>query len=261
MKCALCLRPGKLVVSYLLPAALYRALSGSNGEPVTVSEATALQTSKQVCRHLLCLECEQRFNFFGENYVLKNYFNGSTFCFRDQILSHAPRLSSPDCKVFDVRSVQLNAEMIVYFASSIFWRASVTPWKVTRDTLFSNLGNEYEEKLRLFLLGLSPFPKECSLYVLVTDDPAPKQISIFPKREKHPWGFMHRFYIPGMTFALNVGKALPRSNRQFCLKRTSSIFFVDSKHDVGTLTGREWIQTIQPKGRLAKAIKGAETIA
>src|ERR1700722_3761904 len=67
--CRLCLAEADLCDSHYLGKRLY-ALLGTDGEqPVLISPSRVIQTNQQIRDHLLCAECEQRFNDGGERYA------------------------------------------------------------------------------------------------------------------------------------------------------------------------------------------------
>jgi hypothetical protein len=62
-----------------MPAALYamtRRQGGALGNPVLVTRQGDVQTSRQYWSHLLCGECEERFNRNGERYAMTQVDNG-----------------------------------------------------------------------------------------------------------------------------------------------------------------------------------------
>ena len=70
-KCALCLEAGELRDSHFLPAGFYRILreGAPTANPVFVNKMSAIMSSAQARAHLLCAECERRFNDGGEDWV------------------------------------------------------------------------------------------------------------------------------------------------------------------------------------------------
>src|SRR6266545_1022909 len=77
--CRLCLQTGQLQNSHLLPKALSKLLTtlakasaASNANPIAITPAVALQTSRQVCDYLLCAACEDLLSKGGEKWVVGN---------------------------------------------------------------------------------------------------------------------------------------------------------------------------------------------
>ena len=72
-ECRLCKLTAELKNSHFIPAAFYKAAKRSDPnqeDPIVVTKNVVLQTSKQATAHLLCGECEDRFNKSGEKWTL-----------------------------------------------------------------------------------------------------------------------------------------------------------------------------------------------
>ena len=136
--CGLCLQKKELQNSHLLPAALYRQLrepsDGSDPNPIVVTRSRAFTSSKQVSSPFLCTDCELRLSVKGENYVLTQCAKrNGTFKFRELLQSASP-LCVDDMNqtaVYDVqRLLDTKVDQYLYFAASVFWRASARSWKM-----------------------------------------------------------------------------------------------------------------------------------
>jgi hypothetical protein len=69
--CKLCLSEGELRQSHLWPAALYALIKKTEDEsPVVMTPKIVLATDRQIWSHLLCGDCEQRLNKYGETYAM-----------------------------------------------------------------------------------------------------------------------------------------------------------------------------------------------
>lgn len=143
--CALCLKEKLLQSSHLLPKALYRFVIGSNQDPnpVIVTPTSAWQSSKQVEAHLLCSDCEQLFHRRGEDWTLRQCYRGQRrFRLQETLARAAPLADFGDALVFAAARIPaIDIGQLVYFAASVFWRASaiagmhrIIIWKI------SNLG-------------------------------------------------------------------------------------------------------------------------
>ncbi len=136
--CRLCLTPAELQDSHLLPKALYKLLKNAaasdgqkNPNPVVVNKKIALKTSAQVSDHLLCKQCEARFSTDGEKWMLENcWHSDSDFPLRSTLESETPvYVGHSGLSIYEGATISgVNIAKIVYFAASVFWRASAHKW-------------------------------------------------------------------------------------------------------------------------------------
>src|ERR1700728_1910200 len=76
--CHLCKATAPLVRSHILPAGLYRKLldhGAKNSNPFHVSNGKAIQSSRQITKHLLCERCERRLNDNGERWMIAKCYD------------------------------------------------------------------------------------------------------------------------------------------------------------------------------------------
>jgi hypothetical protein len=131
--CALCRAVAPLCDSHLMPTAVFRLLrrlAGTNRHPIVFGPGYAYQTSRQMKAHLLCRDCEARFDQRGEKWVMANCHRGAnSFKLRTAITSRPPDELWKDIRVYSLTNNpilgQSAADMLVYFALSVFWRAGV----------------------------------------------------------------------------------------------------------------------------------------
>src|SRR4051794_14235586 len=79
--CGLCLETADIQKSHLVPAAMYRNASDHNrGQPNVekVDKQGHRRVVRQVFAPLLCLKCEGRISKGGENWMMRQIWNGST---------------------------------------------------------------------------------------------------------------------------------------------------------------------------------------
>lgn len=193
--CGLCKESVQsLKESHFIPARFYRAMTRSHNGYTSATPRIATNTSRQVWSYLLCGDCEGKFNKKGEDWVLKNYLNISQI------------------KNIDVQK-------LVYFATSIFWRASAYSWHlpVGQPSVYPLQFGPYSEKLRNFLMGNSPFPDEASLGIFISQNPQHDCV-IFPEEGDRISGGFRRyaFFIPGITFVLCLGQKIPSDLKNEC---------------------------------------------
>jgi hypothetical protein len=211
-KCGLCLKVDKLQNSHLFPAALYKRLRqsdlGSDSNPVVVTKRSSITTSRQISSKFLCEACEQRFTRNGENYVLAQCaLPDGTFDLRDKLRKSSPIESMEPLSIYDVQALLGDAvEHYVYFAASIFWRASAHVWKISGQQVGSIcLGERYQEEFRLYLTGEAEFPANARIFLHVSSEETPDQATVAPCTFRIEKVHRHKFYIPGLLFILFLG--------------------------------------------------------
>jgi hypothetical protein len=238
-RCRLCLETKELKRSHYMPAALYDlAKRAGSANPVVVTQEVAIQISNQAQADLLCSECEERLNNGGETWVLRNRWLSETQSPLHAVLAAATPVpgSRDEVAVYEGGTTAgLDMDKLVYFAASVFWRGAVYDWRIRNlGTTRLDLG-PYEEELRLFLLGEAEFPKDAVLVVTVSGSPQVlhNEFVMFPFLKHHEVQYRsYKFMIPGMTFTLLTGKALPEYMRVGCAVRSPQRYvFTGSKMD------------------------------
>jgi hypothetical protein len=131
----LCLKSRELKASHCLPAALYRLARDpgrKDPNPVVIKPASTITSSRQVSSHFLCEACEQRFSSGGESLVLAECARSRTeFKLRQRIMKLSPleKSDDPSFAVYDAHAALGGAlDNYLYFAASVFWRASAHKW-------------------------------------------------------------------------------------------------------------------------------------
>ncbi len=251
----------KLKNSHFIPSAFYKAAKKSDPDhenPVVVTKNIVMQTSKQATAPLLCGECEDRFNKFGEKWTLANCWQGDdAFPLRTAILARPPSYTKPGFSIYDtVGLAGVDQQRLVYFGASIFWRASIQDWHLVESGPKLELG-PYEEQLRLFLLGRADFPTDAAFVLSMSGekDVRASSMAIFPYYKNHNKDCrQYNFTMNGLTFDLFVGNSLPPACRGMCLLRSPNqpVFMaalMDSQviKEFGTM-----LATAKPVGKLAK---------
>lgn len=217
-QCGLCRRTKKLQDSHLLPAAAYklsRIESRSDPNPVVITKGRSFTTSRQVSAYFLCNECEDKFSRNGERYVLKHCARPSgEFRLREILEKEHPVCVDSRFKVYDVKGLLgRRVEQYVYFAASVFWRASAHSWKMEdRHLNLISLGAKYQEQFRLYLLGKTGFPANARIFVHVWGDKEIDSTTIFPCTFRVKGVWRHKFCIPGLTFILFLSNDVPKKH-------------------------------------------------
>jgi hypothetical protein len=211
-RCGLCRNSRELVVSHLMPAAAYRSAQGLRVGTTAVVRRKAFFTSKQVSAPLLCNDCEQRFHREGEDDVLAQIYQpDGQFKLRELLQAARPIESRREGAVYDVQPLLgKRAESYLYFAISIFWRASARRWKLDRDWLDRIHLGPYQEAFRQYLLNEALFPQHTRVYVFVAQEVQPTRAVVVPCTSRIDNAYRHEFYIPGIHFALVLGQHVPQ---------------------------------------------------
>ncbi len=208
-----------------MPKALYRLVRKSlpgNPNPVIMTPRRSYSSDQQIADPLLCRECEDLFNKNGEKWVLENGYRGkNSFIIRKELMKSQPVWSDARSFIYSIRTIpSIDIAKLVYFAASIFWRASVCVWKLDGQRVTIDLGREYNEQLRLFLLGQTELPTQAAIWVGLGVSEAPFIGFVFPFGGRQNGYYMYRFVIPGMMFNIFLGKRLPLEIRSMCILRS-----------------------------------------
>ncbi len=260
--CSLCLQEKKLENSHLIPKSIYKAVrnaySNENGGGIVFgrSKSNSMNyTDYQVTSYLLCAECEKRFSQGGENEVTPECYRGITkFRLRKKIKLETPIFNVKGENWYIPKLGEINTSAYMYFALSVFWRASVGDWqdKGVNEYKYA-LGDYYQEKIRLYLLG-EALPENLFLAVYVDSDNDSNIVPFtsFPSVNKKRNYYHHIFNIPGVKFSLLVGKK-PKGVYEMAQNFNSKIFFIEysfREHpDFQQLVYN--VKTVKARGRLA----------
>ena len=222
--CELCHEHSEMQDSHFIPKALYRLLLCESRNPNSYLFSTngVRQISRQATQYLLCANCETRFDHNGENWVMRHLYRGrGIFRLRSVLRQSNQVVNHEDTVIYSATSIpEIDIDKLVYFAASIFWRASVRNWQFwdqTHEAL--KLGID-QEALRAYLLGKSPFPSNAVVNVMLSHLESPDLAVMMPETLTEDGFDVHRFHIPGITFQLYLGKQLPKGCSDCCVLRS-----------------------------------------
>jgi hypothetical protein len=114
------------------------------------------------------------------------------------------------------RNSEIDTSKLAHFAMGIFWKASVHSWTGNDTAPLIELGG-CGESVRTFLLGQAPFPKEMVLIMGVAPPPVAMTAFYYPYRGSESDYQNFLLYVPGIEFALLVGRGIPAEKKQCCL--------------------------------------------
>jgi hypothetical protein len=226
----------KLLNSHLMPAALYKIVRDERfkvAHPVHVTRDVTVHSPRQVSDYLLCTDCEGRFEQGGETWVIPRCWrNNTTFPLRTSLMKAqpVPTVEAGVAIYEGARVLDVDVDQLAYFAASVFWRAAAHRWAIHKQTVPQLKLAAYEERLRQYLLGGS-FPLDAVLAVFIGYgmEEMRNAIITFPYLSGRDKGWRrYTFTIPGVTFWLFVGRAIPREIQRLCCVRSPKRFLFSS---------------------------------
>jgi hypothetical protein len=162
-----------------------------------------------------------------------------------------PIVKLSQVSLIDVRQIpDISLEKLVYFATSVFWRAGACRWRAVDHDMRQDLG-PYQEKFRRFLLGQEAFPERAALIVNVSGNTKPHLGAIYPYSGRVSGTWQHRFGIPGLAFWLHLGN-LPAVLKQLCAARSGVVCFADNLDETFERDMAKLVRTAKPSCSLSK---------
>jgi hypothetical protein len=233
--CKLCRQERHLQRSHLIPRAFYNLLRTpglSDPSPIVADSERTRASQEQLAQPLLCTQCEGLLNRNGEQWVLaKTYRLRGPSPLYVALSNALPDPTFGSGTVYSALSVpDININRLVYFGTSIFWRASIADWTLHRKPAeLMRLGSEYNEQFRQYLTGEAEFPSKAVLWVAVVRSEHPSPVIAFPVGERDEGYHRHTFDVLGLSYILYVGSRIPKELRRFCAVRSPErfIFFTD----------------------------------
>jgi len=203
---------------------------------VIVTSNSVWQSSKQVEAHLLCSDCEQRFHKEGEDWTLRHCYRGERRFRLQEILARCtPIQDSSTVRVYAAHSIrEIGVGRLAYFAASVFWRASVHRWSLQDHRLGRiDLGRRYTEELRLFLMGVTAFPKDAAVLIDIFGFRSPETLAtlLFPYGGRRDTFHHYRFTIPGVAFNLYLGRLVPPELKDASVLAPTGILLSSQRDD------------------------------
>jgi hypothetical protein len=251
--CKLCLKDGELQKSHLIPSRAYIHLRSpenkGNPDPLMLTLEQVKRTSKQAWKHLLCKNCEDLLSRGGEQWVLPRLAAKTGFILRDVVEQIKPTVDEHGMRLYPTAAVpEIAVDKLVHFAMGIFWKASVAAWGLSAMQSNLKLG-PYQESLRKFLLGETPFPEHIRLLTIVAARPLGVAAIRLPVEGRRIECRTFNFLVPGLAFMLFVGKIIPEHWKARC-------FYSCSEHPIlmadlrGKLT--EWMNKALGQARISQ---------
>jgi hypothetical protein len=226
--------------SHLLPRGIYKFLGEPDQkikDPIVVSRRTAISTSKQMKDFLLCLTCERLFNRNGEDYVLRQIWNGKSFPLLDRLKVAAPVDFKVRGKAYSGPAIGVDTQRLAYFGLSILWRSGAHKWKTGDPVqpLYSTNIDPYLEPMRNYLLGVAAFPSELAVQVVACTDWISQRIAYNPAPSRGSECRAFGFLTCGVRFTIYMGSPLATKFRKVCCVQSSRKLLFEADRERQTL--------------------------
>ncbi len=244
--CKLCLESKELLKSHLIPGAAFKALrarQSENPHPLIFTTERIVQSSEQAAYYAFCRRCEDIFNNGGEKWLIPQLANLDGFPLYDMLTKAELLYREGDFSAYRASGIPgFDVAKIIHFGMGIFWKASVRNWGNKGPEIKIELG-DYAEPIRQFILGLGPFPRRTYLSVCVLPPTVPLLGMLMPVRMKQAEFHKFKFYVPGVEFALSVGKQVPDFVREECIA-TGALQLVTSSPAFARTMGKNYVDAL-----------------
>jgi hypothetical protein len=223
-RCKMCLEETDLVMSHLMPAALYGYCRADNSSPVKVGLGVVMSTDRQTQDYVLCQPCEDILNHGGENWVNPKLATMRRTFLLYELLAQGPAdvIESDAAAYRAALNPAIDAEKMVHYAAGLFWKASVHPWLGGRKEPRIDLG-PYSDALRRFLRREEPFPAHMMLNVSLSFPSSAQIVMTDPHEGEREQSERTYFcHVPGVLFVLTIGKTIPAELKQLCFATNPS---------------------------------------
>lgn len=232
-KCALCGLERQLQKSHYLPKALYPTRRQKSAT-LTRGTVVAGAPGRHLKDHLLCQECETRFEQNGESEVLRVLApkNAKLYSLNDRLRVALAREQFPELSRFAAYEIGLDAAKFAYFAVSVIWRGAVHQWTLPDGSLTTLLDlGTCEGRIREYLLGRSEFPSDIlSVIVIVCSDNESRSVLSVPDQFTELNCRNYRFIARGVTFRVLLGDNIPSELReQSCVSARECISYANCR--------------------------------
>jgi hypothetical protein len=237
--CRLCIRETQLLKSHFIPRALY-PVKRQKSLTLTRSVVTSGR-GPELKEHLLCRECEARFDQNGESEVMRWLSpKVAEFPLGYRLRIALPRQQYSDIACYEADKIGVDAEKFAYFALSVAWRATVHEWLLPDGTVTTRTTlDRYEEIVRKYLLGEQEFPSDAvSVIVIVCSDNKSREVWGIPSQVEEAGCQNIRFVVRGVFFRIAFGANVPMFLRNVsCVAPGHSILYGDASHRINEAFG------------------------
>lgn len=235
-----------------MPAGIYAYARGPLGHHINMTNELVIETDRELQSYLLCRGCDNDLNKYGETWLLPLLATiEGKFPFYDLLTKIPPdAVDNGVAGYAAARNPEIDVARVTHFAIGVFWKAAIHSWRGNRSDPMINLG-KYAERLRTFLRGETDFPEQVALTIgVLTPSKAQRMILMTAsyRGSNRSWhNFL--FYVPGIEFAISVGKAVGAERRAECFASNTlhPVWVLDFSNDV-----RKVQRAMFGKARVAK---------
>jgi hypothetical protein len=219
----MCLKSKNLVMSHLIPSALYDYLRQPDFKPVRVGDGVVMTSDRQDQVYLLCLDCEDILNKGGESWLNSKLCTMErTFPLFDLLIQLPVVLTeNDDALYYSPDNSVIDFEKVTHFGMGIFWKAAVHPWRGNKTDPLINLG-PYTDPIRRWLLREVDFPQDVQLWVSISKPEHAQIVLNPPTRTSRDRWTTYLCHVLGLMYQLNIGAGMDQATRETCFYRNSN---------------------------------------
>jgi hypothetical protein len=220
-----------------------------------MTNEVAMLTSRQMQDYVFCGDCEKLFDQNGENYALAQMKGSRGFPLLERLrVSPAVDFSLSE-GVYAGNALGIDVKKLAYFALSVAWRSAVHTWPSIRGHVPDSvdLGN-WQEPIRLFLLGQRPFPKDLTVLTTVCTDIFSQNAMYAPTKMVGSPTPGISFLACGIHFMMLMGEPVPAKIADLCSYKSERGYIFS--RDAGAKTVHAYghlHSTARMKGLLARS--------
>jgi hypothetical protein len=175
----------------------------------------------QVKDYLLCAECAERFNKYGETWAAGQVYDGKHFPLLQRLILALPFLETPRLRGVSGVAAGIDTDKLAYFGLSILWRAAAHKWKMLDGRTTSVDLGTYEDPIRRFLLGETTLPSNMIVVATACTDWLSQGSFYTPCAVRGNPFTAYAFLARGISFTVLVGSDLPTSMQELCCVTSS----------------------------------------
>jgi hypothetical protein len=121
----------------------------------------------------------------------------------------------PELGKYRAADIGIDVESFAYFALSVVWRGAVHQWRFPNGQVSTKLDlGPYEERIRLYLRGKTPFPHDiCAVILMVSSDREGREVWGVPTQFAERGVQNFRLVTRGVVFRIALGNSISEELR------------------------------------------------